>query len=281
MARAEIRRCARRGGARASGCATSAGSASKSREVAGVDVLDGVALRDDPPLLVSALVEVRFAAGTHELYQLPLGAARRRRPAATTSIARRRRRGRVYDALADPRRRASCSRLMRRRRRGRRRPTARVEFQLARRRRAAAAGDADGPRRWASSSRTPRSCSTTQLVLKVFRRVEAGVNPELELLRFLDRARFPNIAAAARLVRVRGPAAGRRRSASLQHFVADARRRLGARARRARQRPRRASSTRLRRPRRGDRRAAHRARLRRRRSRRSRPRSRATSRSRC
>ena len=45
--------------------------ASKSRPVAGIEVIEGVPLRDDP-LLFLALVQTRFATGTHELYQLPL-----------------------------------------------------------------------------------------------------------------------------------------------------------------------------------------------------------------
>ena len=36
-----------------------------------------------------------------------------------------------------------------------------------------------------------------ELILKVFRRLEPGVNPELELLRFLSERGFPNIAALA------------------------------------------------------------------------------------
>jgi len=34
-----------------------------------------------------------------------------------------------------------------------------------------------------------------ELILKAFRRLEAGINPELELLRFLTEHGFPNIAA--------------------------------------------------------------------------------------
>ena len=70
-----------------------------------------------------------------------------------------------------------------------------------------------------------------------YRRLEAGINPELELLRFLTERGFPNIAALAGWYAYRGrpmdatlgdrPALRRRR-----------RRRLGARARRAAARPR-------------------------------------------
>ncbi len=47
--------------------------ASKSREVAHLNVLDAVTLRDDDPQLHLLLVEARFPTGTHEVYQLPLG----------------------------------------------------------------------------------------------------------------------------------------------------------------------------------------------------------------
>ena len=46
--------------------------ASKARDLQGVSVLDVLTLRaEDPPLLI-ALVEAKFHAGTHELYQLVL-----------------------------------------------------------------------------------------------------------------------------------------------------------------------------------------------------------------
>ena len=44
-----------------------------------------------------------------------------------------------------------------------------------------------------------------ELIMKAFRKVEPGVNPELELLRFLSARGFPHIALAGRLVRGRGP----------------------------------------------------------------------------
>ena len=45
--------------------------ASKSRHVAGVEAVESAVLRDDPILLL-ALIQARFATGTHELYQLLL-----------------------------------------------------------------------------------------------------------------------------------------------------------------------------------------------------------------
>ena len=82
--------------------------ASKSRDVAVLNVLERVVLREEAPLFVLALIEARFHTGTHELYQLP------RRPAAG---GRRLdgagdRRGRGLDGLRRARRsgswRASC-----------------------------------------------------------------------------------------------------------------------------------------------------------------------------
>src|SRR5919201_5185178 len=75
--------------------------ASKSRAVTGVELVETVVLRDEPPLMLLALLQTRFATGTHELYQLALGV----RPAddgwsepviATTDD------WTIYDALADP-----------------------------------------------------------------------------------------------------------------------------------------------------------------------------------
>ena len=45
--------------------------ASKARQVAGIEIVESILLREDP-LLLLALVQTRFATGTHELYQLPL-----------------------------------------------------------------------------------------------------------------------------------------------------------------------------------------------------------------
>ena len=81
-----------------------------------------------------------------------------------------------------------------------------------------------------------------ELIMKAFRRVEPGVNPELELLRFLTAARLPAHRLAGGLVRGRG--APDRRDARDPAGVPGRRpRRLGARARRAGERPGAACST--------------------------------------
>ena len=80
------------------------------------------------------------------------------------------------------------------------------------------------------------------LILKVFRRLEPGINPELELLRFLAEHGFRNTPALAGWYAYSGgPLTAT--LGLLQEYVADASRRLGARARRDRGRRRSASST--------------------------------------
>src|SRR5438270_5942393 len=64
--------------------------ASKSRAVNGIDVIEGIVLSESPSLFL-ALVQTRFATGTHELYQLPLSLLRAGEDTAgTESIARTR-----------------------------------------------------------------------------------------------------------------------------------------------------------------------------------------------
>ena len=130
------------------------------------------------------------STGTHEIYQL--SSARRSdelRGDEIEQAAADRLRG-----LADAVRRASSSALMR----GRRLAAGRegtIEFcgssRAAGRRAAAPEARAIG----AEQSNTSVVFDDA-LILKVFRRLEAGINPELEMLRFLDAHGFANIAAA-------------------------------------------------------------------------------------
>ena len=164
--------------------------ASKSRAVAGIDIVESLTLRDDP-LLMLALVQTRFATGTHELYQLPLGLRPLSELDAPDSIARGEE-WTVYDALADP---AQARELLRRMDSGEETETADGRFSFHQDRPACASRPTTPTSgRSASSSPTPRSCSTSEIVLKVFRKLEPGVNPELEMLRFLTAHEFPNIA---------------------------------------------------------------------------------------
>jgi maltokinase len=128
--------------------------ASKAREVASANVLQRVALSADPALGLE-IVEARFHAGTHELYQLLPGDA-----GAVDVLAGLF----ASEAVADG-----------------------VSFHGG-----ARPGGHIRPM-GAEQSNTSIVFGEEQ-VLKVFRRVEPGINPELEMLRFLTERGFENIA---------------------------------------------------------------------------------------
>jgi maltokinase len=167
---------------------------SKSQEVSQLNVLEAFTLRDEMPQLVLALVEARFPSGTHEVYQVPIGI----RPADegwTERVIAETGELTFYDALADP-------------------VHARVLLHLMRSSVDVQAGEGTLGFRWSGGdeSHPPgtvdvRPVGVEQsnssivfgetLILKAFRRVEPGVNPELELLRFLSERDFPHIAPIA------------------------------------------------------------------------------------
>jgi maltokinase len=131
--------------------------ASKSREIASINVLRRVELSSDPALAI-AVVEVRFQSGTHELYQLLPG-----EPAGARVL------GDLLggEAAIDG-----------------------VAFH-------GGVTPAGAMREMGAEQSNTSVVFGEELVLKVFRRLEPGVNPELEMLRFLSLREFPNIAALA------------------------------------------------------------------------------------
>ena len=165
--------------------------ASKTQDVAHARVLDSAVLRTRPPLLATALVEVRFGRGTHELYQLLLG-LRPREEGWREGLIGERDEWTVYDAVADSALAQELVSMMR------------AEATVA-------AGEgtvafsAVGTAEFGAELPPPRSVGVEQsntsvvfgeeLILKAYRRVEPGINPELELLRFLTARGYPNIAA--------------------------------------------------------------------------------------
>ena len=142
--------------------------ASKTRDVSHSQVVDRAVLRDDPRLEL-LLVEIRFDTGTHETYQL----------LADDTL----------DALTDP---LSVRELVPMMRRGVTVPAVDGVVELA------AISGFGGELREARPVGAEQSNTSIvfdeELILKVFRRVEAGINPELELLRFLTEHGFENIA---------------------------------------------------------------------------------------
>jgi len=156
--------------------------ASKAREIASLNVLEHVELSERPALALE-LVEARFQAGTHELYQLLPG-----EPDAVE----------VLGSLM-----------------GGEVAVNGVSFH---------GGVTPGGDMRAMGAEQSNSSVVfgEDLVLKVFRRLEPGVNPELEMLRFLSAREFPNIAT------LRGwyEYSGERMHATLgilQEFVGEAR----------------------------------------------------------
>jgi maltokinase len=145
--------------------------ASKSRAVTALEVVENVTLRERPELQL-ALVQTRFATGTHELYQLLLGAH-------------------TFDALDDPR---HALELLRRLDADEDIDAAEGRFSFNRADGIAALGPDADARQMGVEQSNSSVVFDERLVLKVFRKLEPGINPELELLRFLTWRGFPNIA---------------------------------------------------------------------------------------
>ncbi len=190
--------------------------AGKARELGGVSILDAVVLEDsaEEPLVL-LIVEVRAGAGTHDLYQVPAGVTRRALPeseqiSAEAGVA-------LYDALQDEHQTATLARLIAADATIVRGPST-VSFH---------GGELELPdplrtRRLSGEQSNSSVVIEEHLILKAFRRIEAGINPELEMLQFLSAHGFENVA------RVEGSWAyqGELLDASLgimQRFVPDAR----------------------------------------------------------
>jgi maltokinase len=165
--------------------------ASKSREVAALRVLEAAELDNVPePRMVLALVEVAFGPGTHELYHLPLG-LRHVDEGWSDGVILTAADRTVYDAMVDP---VCAQRLAAALRQEKRvvRDEARWTFH------AVEGLPPDDDLRPVRPVGVEQSNTSTvfadALILKVYRRVEPGPNPELELLRFLTGHGFENIA---------------------------------------------------------------------------------------
>ena len=142
---------------------------SKTRDVTHSQVVDRAVLRADDPRLELLLVEIRFDTGTHETYQLLADS--------------------TLDALTDPR---SVRELVSLMRQGVDQSAGDgvVEFRTV----SDFAGELGEARPVDAEQSNTSIVFDDALILKVFRRLEAGINPELELLRFLTAHGFENIA---------------------------------------------------------------------------------------
>ena len=177
----------------------------KAREIVGLELCDHTLLRpgEGPPSLL-AILRVRYAEGDPELYLLALTVrppARDAEPLLTLSVGSRE--VRFYDALVDP---DTVQALL--------------ELVEATESLSTAKGSLHGEPTQAlerlAGSRTPVRRVTAEqsntsiilgdrLMLKVFRKLEEGINPDLEVSRFLqERTGFQAIPALAGSIRYEG-----------------------------------------------------------------------------
>ena len=166
---------------------------SKSREVSELLLLDVVVLRAADPLVAIVIVEARFGSGTHELYQVPIG-VRAVKDGWEEGVIHHTAAYVVYDALADP----AGSAVLAGQLAGTaviQRPAGCLRFHWD----PAVAPPAPGAaiRPMDAEQSNTSVVFDERLVLKVFRRIEPGVNPEFEMLRFLAERGFANLAALA------------------------------------------------------------------------------------
>jgi trehalose synthase-fused probable maltokinase len=167
---------------------------SKAREVAQIEMAEVVALRTEAPMLVLAIVEARFGEGTHETYQLPLG-LRRAAEGWSQGVIVEVEGWTVYDAFADG---AQGRELLHRMRQGDQVPVedGALRFRWAPSAPQGAAGSVEVRPVGVEQSNSSVVFGEA-LILKAFRRLEPGANPELELLRFLSARGFEHIAPLA------------------------------------------------------------------------------------
>jgi trehalose synthase-fused probable maltokinase len=163
--------------------------ASKSRAVTGIEVVEGISLHEAPTLFI-ALVQTRFATWTHELYQLPLTLVHTNETSAPDAIARTNE-WTAYDAMAEP---ASLLEVVRRMDRQEEIDAAEGRFLFHRLDGQAAVPDDASVRPIGVEQSNSSLVIDDRLMLKLFRKLEPGVNPEIELLRFLTNHGFQHIA---------------------------------------------------------------------------------------
>ncbi len=170
----------------------------KSRDVLDARVLDAGVVPGGPPILAFAIVEVRYGLQTHDLYHLPLGF----RPASegwTGSVIAETDGWTAYDAIVDPELARQIVELIR--------TDATLDLGDAS---IVFSGSGDLPAEIESMRPMGAEQSNSSVVLderlalKLYRRIEPGLNPELEILRFLTERSFEHIAALEGYVSYQG-----------------------------------------------------------------------------
>jgi len=161
---------------------------SKTSDVIGARLVDSARLGAGPHPLVDALYEIRYGAGTHDLYQVVVGEGEGDVPGPAIASGEGRTR---YEAAADP---AFARELVDLMARGAMLETGDGTIEFC----AMTPGSREG-----SSVRNVHALGVEQtntsividdeLIVKLYRRVDAGVNPELEMLHFFATHGFENV----------------------------------------------------------------------------------------
>jgi predicted trehalose synthase len=151
----------------------------KSRTVSHSEVLDSVTIRQADPQLSLALVELRYDTGAHDIYQLLCSGGSDDDP---------------FDGLAED---AGIAReIVSAMRTGLTLQGSEGVAEFSPAEDFSALGRGLGAARLVSSEQSNSSVVFDEsLILKVFRRLEPGINPELEMLRFLTDQGFHNVPA--------------------------------------------------------------------------------------
>lgn len=161
---------------------------SKSKEVAHFRLLETVPLTEQP--LGLSVLEVEFLPGTHELYQLPIGA----RPEGewTEGVICVNDAMAIYDAMGDPETARALLKLIA--------ESTEIETGSGVAHFCTVEGQSlpteiGDVRPMGAEQSNSSIVIDDKLVLKAYRKLGAGPNPELEILRFLTERDFPHIAA--------------------------------------------------------------------------------------
>jgi maltokinase len=170
----------------------------KSRDVLDARVLDAGVTTGEPPILAIAVVEVRYGLQSHDLYHLPLG-FRPSESGWSASVVAETEGWIAYDAMADPELARRIVDLMR---------TESVldtgEASIVFRPTGDLPDEIESSRPMGAEQSNSSLVLDEQLALKLYRRIQPGTNPELEILRFLTERGFEHTASLAGYIAYEG-----------------------------------------------------------------------------
>jgi maltokinase len=174
--------------------------AGKARELTRVEIIDAVTLSDQRPMLVLAIVEAVYTAGTHERYHLPLVLAAPGDPEPADVITRV---GEltIGDAVNDPEAALALGQLLMQGRPGDEVTFGPVVLHQY--------GDAVLPpveevHQLRAEQTNSSIVYNSTVIMKCYRRLEAGASPEFEMLRFLSAHGFEHVPELLGWIEYRG-----------------------------------------------------------------------------